>query len=254
MNRDLNYGNQQIKRVFVLVEGRTEELFVREVLGPWLDARGVLITAHQMGKPGHRGGIGEYPRAQREIVNWLCRDRSSILTTLFDFYGMPDSWPGRIHAAGLPYPDKALWVEKAIHEDIVLGMGHRFPPERFIPHVQIHEFEALVFTDPHMLCEVLRAPEMLEIVDDIRNDYANPEMINDSPETAPSKRLLRIFDHYRKTIHGVITTKRVGLPALRRACPHFDLWVSKLENLASTNFGQGSFAKGNFPDSAHYRQ
>ena len=54
MNRDLNYGNQQIKRVFVLVEGRTEELVVREVLGPWLDARGVLITAHQMGKPGHR--------------------------------------------------------------------------------------------------------------------------------------------------------------------------------------------------------
>lgn len=236
MSRGSKQGNHHLERVVVLVEGRTEELFVREVLGPWLDSRGVLITAHQMGRPGHLGGIGEYPRAQREILNWLCRDQSSILTTLFDFYGMPESWPGRVHAARLPYPENGLWVEKELHEDIVYRLGRRFPRERFIPHVQIHEFEALVFTDPHVLCDVLRAPEMLEVVRDIRHDYPNPERINDSPETAPSKRLLRIFDDYRKAIHGVITTKRVGLPALRKACPHFDLWVKKLENLVPETF------------------
>ena len=232
MSRESNRRENHIQRVVALVEGRTEELFVREVLGPWLDARGIVITAHQMGRPGHRGGIGEYPRAQREILNWLCRDRFSILTTLFDFYGMPDSWPGRVHAGRLAYPENALWVEKEIHEDIGLCLGSRFPRERFLPHVQIHEFEALVFADTEVLCDVLRAPEMLGVVGDIRRDYPNPELINDSPETAPSKRLMRIFDDYRKAIHGVIATKRVGLPALRRVCPHFNQWVVKLENLA----------------------
>lgn len=236
MSRGPKQRDHHLQRVVVLVEGRTEELFVREVLAPWLDARGVLITAHQMGRPGHRGGIGEYPRAQREILNWLCRDQTSILTTLFDFYGMPESWPGRVHAARLSYPENGLWVEKELFEDIINRLGRRFPRERFIPHVQLHEFEALVFTDPRILCDVLRAPEMLGVVEDIREEYPNPEMINDSPETAPSKRLLRIFDDYRKAIHGVITTRRVGLPALRLACPHFALWVKKLENLVPQTF------------------
>ncbi len=56
-------------RLIIVVEGQSEEGFVKEVLGPYLDARGVYTSASIVGKMiarkrGHRGrGGGHLVRA-----------------------------------------------------------------------------------------------------------------------------------------------------------------------------------------------
>jgi len=57
----------------------------------------------------------------------------------------------------------------------------------------------------------------------------NPELINDSPETAPSKRLA--VTPYRKTTHGPNIVKEIGLENIRNKCQGFDNWIGLLEEL-----------------------
>jgi hypothetical protein len=80
-------------RVHVLVEGQTEETFVKSVLQAHLDQYEICLFPRLIGKPGHKGGIGEYPRARRDILTTLKQDAGAFCTTMFDYYAMPDSWP-----------------------------------------------------------------------------------------------------------------------------------------------------------------
>jgi hypothetical protein len=85
----------------------------------------------------------------------------------------------------------------------------------------MHEFEALVFSHPPTICEVLRSPESEEDVQAIRDEFSTPEEINDDPNTAPSKRLLNLFAEYRKRLHGLIAARRIGVETMLSECPHF---------------------------------
>lgn len=78
-------------RVHVLVEGQTEVTFVKSVLQAHLNQHELYLYPRLVGKPGHRGGIGEYPRARRDILATLKQEPASFCTTMFDYYGMPDS-------------------------------------------------------------------------------------------------------------------------------------------------------------------
>jgi hypothetical protein len=57
---------------------------------------------------------------------------------------------------------------------------------------------------------------------------------NDHPDTAPSKRLLREIPEYDKANSGVIVAEQIGLGKMRRRCPHFNDWLTKLERLGGT--------------------
>src|ERR1700680_1523762 len=124
------------RRVMAVVEGQTEQTFVREVLAPWLGARGVFLSPRLVGKPGHKGGVGEYPRARKDIVALLKQETSTLVTTMFDFYGMPFSWPGRKEASKVHHDKKASIVERALLEDIAKGPGKKFDRKRFVPYIQ----------------------------------------------------------------------------------------------------------------------
>ena len=63
----------------------------------------------------------------------------------------------------------------------------------------------------------------------VRNDFPTPEDINDHPDTAPSKRVLRIYPKYRKVLDGTLAAKAVGVDRMRQECPHFRDWVAQLE-------------------------
>ncbi len=221
-----------MSRVVAVVEGQTEQDFVRNVLAPWLGARGVFLTARLVGKPGQKGGVGEYPRARMDILVVLKSDPTVIVTTMFDFYGMPTSWPGRSLAKQETHSCKAQLLENLLHDDISKVMGDSFNGSRFIPYIQLHEFEALLFSDPATVCEVLRSPEKADHIQKMRDGFVTPEEINDSPTTAPSKRLERLFADYRKRLHGVIAASRIGIQHMREECPHFNAWVEALERLA----------------------
>jgi len=218
-------------RVHVLVEGEAEETFAREVLPPHFTPRGIYLFPRRLGKPGHKGGVGEYSRARRDILATLKQEPACVCTTMFDYYAMPNSWPNRETARQKPFAARPIAIEEAILVDISDELGTGFNCGRFIPYVQMHEFEALLFSDPKLLAVGL------ELMDDapvqgIRDRFHSPEEINDSQQTAPSKRIKGLNKGYDKVLQGVLISQKIGLGAMRAQCPHFNEWIEKLEALA----------------------
>ncbi len=215
-------------RVYLLVEGQTEETFVRELLAPHYARMGLYLTPILVGtSPGHKGGIVGYAKVRPQIERLCKRDRDAYVTTMFDLYALPGDFPGKTspqwqhQQTGV---NKAALVEKELAADI----GQR----NFIPYIQVHEFEALMFVEPkrfeewadkHVVCKL----------QDIAATSA-PEDINDHPDTAPSKRILAAMPAYQKTVHGPLIACDIGLDAMREACPHFAAWLERLDALVQT--------------------
>ncbi len=65
----------------------------------------------------------------------------------------------------------------------------------------------------------------------IITEFENPEMINNDSETAPSKRLLRLYPGYDKVTNGITIAKKIGLQEIRKKCSHFNEWLEKIEKL-----------------------
>ncbi len=216
-------------RVLVLVEGQTEETFVSSVLQPHFNQRQVYLY------PILSGGIKPYQCARRDILATLKSDAGAFCTTMFDYYGMPKSWPGREAAKQKVHTEKAATIEHAIQEDISAQLGDDFNRSRLIPYVQMHEFEALLFSNPSALARELKLRDESE-VQSIRDRFASPEEINDSEQTAPSKRIKALYAGYQKPRQGILVSRSIGLDVMRTQCPHFDAWIRKLEALANQSF------------------
>jgi hypothetical protein len=223
-----------MNRVIAVVEGYAEQGFVRDVLAPWLGNRGVGLTARLVGKPGHKGGVGEYPRARGDMLALLKQESVTFVTTMFDFHRMPDSWPGRKKAAKLAHARKGPTVEQAIIDDIAKILGSKFDRRRFFPYIQMYEYEALLFSRPVVISEVVTNPDIADDLQAIRDEFDTPEEIDDSPETAPSKRIEKLTPIFQKPLHGVIAAQRIGIDEIREECPHFNEWLTAFEKLGRT--------------------
>jgi hypothetical protein len=221
-----------MSRVLALVEGQTEQAFVKQVLAPELSARGVFLTAALIGKPGRKGGIRPYEIVRGDILRLLKQDRQQFCTTMLDYYGLPAGWPGKAGGRGSP-SSLAEHIEQAMRDDVAAAMGEGFAPTRFIPYIQMHEFEALLFSDPGVLAGVLDVPGLAETLQGIIAQCGEPERIDDSPEGAPSKRISQHSRRYNKVVHGTIAAQRIGLTRMRDRCPHFAAWLGGLGHLGS---------------------
>ena len=218
-----------MNRVRVLVEGQTERTLVRDILKPHFGSHEIDLHAVML-RP--RGGIPQYAEAKDAVVRSLKEDTALICTTMVDFYGMPTDWPGRDQANRCQsYAEKAVIVERSILEDIAGSLGNSFNPCRLIPYVQMHEFEALLFSSPKKLAESLGDKKLYSTFLTIRNKFSTPEDINGHYDTCPSRRIGRVFQGFRKTIDGITAASRIGLETMRQECPHFNEWITKLENL-----------------------
>ena len=96
----------------------------------------------------------------------------------------------------------------------------------------MHEFEALLFSDCERFGAGIGKPEAAPRLQDIRDAFENPEEIDDSPETAPSKRLNNLVPEYEKVLFGTLGAQEIGLPRMRENCPHFGDWLVRLEAYA----------------------
>jgi len=217
-------------RVHVLVEGETEETFVEKALVPYFAQYETYLYPRRLGKPQHKHGICGYLLAQRDILTTLKQETQAFCTTMFDYYRMPFNWPKREEAKRKPFAEKGVMVENAILADISGQLGVGFNRSRFIPYVQMHEFEALLFSDPGMLAQGLDLTDDSE-VQRIRNQFDSPEEINDGEQTAPSKRIVGLNAEYDKVADGVLISQKIGLTTMRAQCPHFNGWIEKLEAL-----------------------
>ena len=224
-------------RLLIHVEGETEETFVNEVLAPHLYPCGYAkVSARLVGNSrqrDRRGGIRAWSAVRNDILNHLKEDPGCLATTMVDYYGLPQigakAWPGREAAAGLPFPQKAPTVQDALLADICGELGDGFEANRFIPYVMMHEFEGFLFSDCERFGRGIGRPELTPQFQAIRDAFETPEEIDDSPVTAPSKRVKALVPGYEKPLLGALAVLEIGLGAIRAECPHFRNWLERLE-------------------------
>jgi hypothetical protein len=227
-------------RLHFVVEGQTEETYVNRVLKPhladfgvWADAR-CVETGRKRGLIG-RGGMCEYRKLRNDLVRWMKQDDHPevFFTTMIDLYGLDrleDEFPEGEEAARIPDPyQKVAAMETALKADI----DH----PRFIPYLQLHEFEALLLASPgHLLAEFVGHDREIAAIESMANGFASPELINEGRQTAPSKRIISELPQYEgmKTSAGPLVAEKIGLETLRTKCRHFADWLSRLETLGAT--------------------
>lgn len=218
-------------KVLILVEGQTEEAFVKNLLGAYLRHRNVLMipvivaTKRLLTGDKKRGGFVPYARLRAEILR-LLNDSSAVrVTTMLDYYGLAPDFPGRENPAGRTALEKVASVEQAWAKDI-----HH---QRFVPYLALHEFEAMLFTEPAEIASSFGLPALQSSLQHIRESFPTPEDINDHEETAPSRRLGKLFPGYNKPFYGELVAERIGIERIRTQCSHFNTWLATLESLAS---------------------
>jgi len=224
-------------RLLIHVEGETEETFVNDLLADHLYSFGYEdVSARILGNARlreKRGGIRAWNSVKKDIVNHLKEDSNCFATMMVDYYGLPQTgdraWPGRAEAGSLPLAQKSACVENALRDDVALALGGEFETRRFLPFVVMHEFEGLLFSDCQAFAEAIARQELAQSFQSIRQQFATPEEINDSPVTAPSKRVEELVSGYEKLLFGTLAALRMGLATIRRECPHFKDWLERLE-------------------------
>jgi hypothetical protein len=224
-------------RLYVFAEGQTEQTFAGTILSPHLAAhgvyiQGVVLIAHARKKGRtHRGGGRDYGAMKRDIVRFTHQETGSdvFFTTMIDLYALHNDFPGRQESEALrhrPY-ERVESLEKAWSADV--------GDTRFVPYIQLHEFEACLFAKPdEFAIFYAREARALKRLEAIAAEYESPELIDDGPATAPSKRILDVFPDYEKAIVGPLVAELIGLDQIRARCPHFHEWLISLESLGST--------------------
>jgi len=228
-------------RLLVHVEGETEETFVNEVLAPHLYRSGyTTIGARLLGNARQRqrrGGIRGWNTVRSDIIDHLREDSGCLATTMIDYYALPQSgaeaWPGRASATSRPFKEKARRVQDALSADICAELGDTFDPARFIPYVVMHEFEGLLFSDCSRFAAGIGRPDLSSQLQRIRDAFRSPEEINESPTTAPSRRVVALVPNYEKPLLGTLAALEIGLNAIRAECPLFRQWLEHLESWPS---------------------
>ena len=218
----------------MVCEGQTEETFVKRILGPFLWSRNVFLQPRLIRTSRYsKGGALKGSRVLRFLRNTLRERHNIYVTTFFDLYGLPSDFPGQQAAATDSDPlDRAVAVEAQLHEEAVQMAKCR--DERFLPHIQPYEFEALVFSKTERFAEVEPAWQTyLPRLATIRNSAGSPEHINDGPDTHPAARLQHLLrPRYNKLRHGMAVCGLVGLDSIRAECSHFDSWLTRMETLS----------------------
>lgn len=221
-------------RLLIVAEGWTEVRFAAQVLRDHLAARQVFAscrcveTGRRTGRV-HRGGVLTYRQVRGDLIRWMKEDQNpdAWFTTMIDLYGLPADFPGRDQA---DRQQDARQRVRMLQDAFAKDMDHR----RFVPYIQLHEFEALLLADPGEFAS--QFPQEGKAVEDLRKMAAafdSPELIDDDEKTAPSKRIIAEIPAYerRKTSAGPIIAWRIGLQVLRQRCPHFGDWLARLEAL-----------------------
>ncbi len=221
-------------RIHILCEGPTEESFVNGCLAPHLLNYSKFVTAscvitsrtkHKM----YKGGLSTYGKPQFEIMKKLddqIKQNDFYLSTMFDFYGLPNDFPDYAIAQKEPTPyQKIEKLERAFATDI--------DRSNFIPYIQLHEFEALLLVESSPLdMQFLEHQTEIEKLMKLKNAHeGNTELINGGKETAPSKMILKYIPAYGKVKIDALMVDMPRVETLKLHCPHFKEWVEKLENL-----------------------
>ncbi|MBV1959356.1 MAG: DUF4276 family protein [Pseudomonadales bacterium] len=215
--------------VVAIVEGKTEQIFVESILAPYLAKKMIFMVATQVTKPGQKGGDVRFSRVTKDIGSHLKQRPDTYVTTFVDYYGTKE-WPGIDSVVPNLEPDQiAKYVNEATQEQVNTLFAEQQAERRFIPYMAIHEFEALLFSDGELLAAGLGIDEAE--ISAVLAQYSEPEAINNSAQTAPSKRLdgWSKTKKFPKTSLGIAIAGRIGIPQMRESCSVFNAWIGSFE-------------------------
>ncbi len=217
--------------VVVIVEGKTEQIFIDSILAPYLGSKNIGMRATQVSKPGQKGGDVRFVRVKKDIKNHLKQRPDTYVSTFVDYYGIKE-WPGLDKVTPQTAPAQ---IAKALNEAAIDKVADFLPEvqteRRFIPFIAVHEFEALLFSDAETLADLLSID--ISKVNDVLDEFGQPEAINNNPHTAPSKRLDLWTKHgkFPKTTMGITIAHRIGIEKMRKKCSLFDAWLQTFEKI-----------------------
>ncbi|MDR0789625.1 MAG: DUF4276 family protein [Bacteroidales bacterium] len=206
------------KRIIVICEGETEQEFCK-ILARSLN---IKIDTPKL------GGNCSWERIKPIITKQIKSDTTATcVTTFIDYYGLKNPKGFPLWEDAHKINDKSQVIDR-----LEEGMKIEIEDERFIPYLQLHEFEALLFSDygkvaNNGLIDIDNAKELKKIID----ENPNPETINNNTETSPAHRLEKIIKGYDKILYGSLLAEAVGLEKIREKNPRFNAWLEKLESL-----------------------
>jgi len=214
-----------MKRVIIICEGETEREFCKNVLAPHLIHLNIFIQAPLIKRS--MGGIVKWSILKKEIETHL-KEPNVIVSTFIDYYGLYQKYnfPSWLDGEKIVNKNERMdFIENAMKEDIADAINHRF-----IPYLQLHEFEGLLFNEIELFYSQVPKAELVGIEELKKTfaDYDNPEMINNIRETSPSHRLKRIIKGYNKPLYGHYFAEAIGIDKIRKKSPRFNDWIEKI--------------------------
>ena len=218
-----------MKRVIIICEGPTEKEFGQHLLFDHFIQKEILIQCPLIKKTG--GGIVHWHTLKKEIETHLL-ESDVYVTLLIDYYGLHSKhdFPGWENSLKIVNKNERMnFIELSMKNDISESSQHRF-----IPYMQLHEFEGLLFTDKQIFYNQVDKDDLvgIEELEQTFRDYSdNPEMINNTKETSPSHRLKRIIRGYKKVLYGHYFAEVIGLEKIRNKCPRFNAWLTIIETI-----------------------
>jgi len=224
-------------RLYLFAEGPTEQTFADTVLKPHLADVGVylcgpvlIVHARKKGRV-HRGGGRKYLPMKNDILKFLSQEKGEdvFFTTMIDLYAIHAEFPGLDEAEKLRHmPERRVeFLEQSFADDI--------GDERFLPYIQLHEYEAYLFADPSWFAYFYDHHEVkIAALQAIADAHSTPELIDDGQHSAPSKRIIAQLPDYgdAKSAIGPQVAQLIGLDVIRSKCPHFGAWLTRLEQLS----------------------
>jgi hypothetical protein len=224
-----------MKRLYLTVEGQTEQTFAVEVLQPYLVPFNVMVVkprltglhARRKGRIPTGGLLNTFGHSLGDIRRWMSEDKSSDarFSIMVDLYSLPTDFPGYEEAKGLVDP----YMQAARLEE---ALANELADARFIPYLQVHEFEALVLADPDSFTKWFDGiDKQVASLKAECQPFQTPEHINDGQHTHPKARIKKHIEDYDENVDGPVLAEYVGLDVIRNKCPHFAQWLTKLEQL-----------------------
>lgn len=222
----------------ILCEGQTEANFATKILKPYFYAYNIYVKTvilQTSRKKGVSGGMVSYMKVLNDLGRIFASihpniSETNIVTTMFDFYALPTDFIGYEDAMKQngPYA-QVTYIEHSFETKI--------SRRNFIPYIQLHEFEALLFSDIIKLqIDYPNATKEIEKLKIQTDNIGNPEMINHGLETAPSKRIINCLHpkyRYNKVKSGESVASAITLPIILSRCAHFRDWISRIMRLSN---------------------
>lgn len=213
----------------MICEGPTEQAFVKTNLQVPFIHKNIHLQTPLI--KASRGGIVKWSKLKDQIETHLKAEADAYVTTFIDYYGMYAKYQFPGWDAAHTIIDKSLRMD-SLEQSMLQSIDSQFR-HRFIPYLQLHEFEGLLFNDIDVIISQI-PPDDLVGLDELEKtfaDYDNPEMINNNKSTSPSHRLQRIIKGYNKIVYGDILSETIGLERIRAKSPRFNSWITRLETL-----------------------